>query len=115
MGKMIQILIALAFHLVDFSTGLIGAFKEKNLKSSKMRDGMFKKMGFLICYGVCVLIDNYGSFIGLNIGVDLLPIIVLYSVTTELVSIFENIHRINPSLVPQKIINLLHIEVKGDE
>lgn len=115
MVELIQILIGLGFHVFDFITGFIGALRQKKIKSSKMRDGMFKKVGFIGCYTLAIMIDKFGGLIGLSVGVKVLPIIVLYAVLTEIVSITENLHKINPDLVPDKILGLLHIDVKGDE
>ena len=104
-----QVLIALIFNATDLATGIIYAFKEHNLKSSKLRDGLFKKSGFLVCYFLAYMIDTYGNSIGFNVGVKVLNGVVLYTVLTELTSIFENVHRINPDLLPEKLVDLFHI------
>lgn len=115
MSAIHSILIALVFHLIDMLTGLIGAVKNGEITSSKMRDGFFKKIGFIFCYILAFLIDNYGVQIGFNISVKVLPIIILYTITTEIVSIVENICKINPDLVSTKILKLLHISDKEDD
>jgi toxin secretion/phage lysis holin len=103
------IIIALIFNGLDLITGIISAIKNKEIKSAKLRDGLFKKVGFLLCYFVAWLVDTYGNYIGFNFGVAILPIIILYVCTTELVSIIENICKINTDLLPEKLINLFHI------
>ena len=110
MGTLISILVAFGFHIIDFGSGLVWAIKNKCVTSSKMRDGLFKKMGFIFCYMVAVLIDKYGGLIGFTVGVDILPSIILYAVTTEFVSICENIHKINPDLLPSKLLSIFHIK-----
>lgn len=113
---MYQIILALVFHVLDLASGFIGAVKCGTVESAKMRDGMFKKVGFIFCYIIGVILDTYGHVLGLNIGIQVLPILVAYSVTTEIVSIIENVHEINPDLVPEKLIKLFHIssDKKGD-
>lgn len=103
------VIIALIFNGVDLITGIISAIKNKEIKSSKLRDGLFKKVGFMFCYFVAWLVDTYGEYIGFQFGVSILPIIILYVCTTELVSIIENICKINPDLLPEKLMNLFHI------
>lgn len=103
------VIIALIFNGVDLITGFISAIKNKEIKSSKLRDGLFKKVGFLICYFMAWLIDTYGVYIGFHFGVAILPVIILYVCTTELVSIIENICKINPDLLPEKLMDLFHI------
>lgn len=113
MEEFYPIIIALIFNLFDLISGLISAVKNKDLQSAKLRDGLFKKVGFIMCYVLAYIVDYYGIFIGLNLGVSILPIIVLYTCTTELVSILENISKINSDLLPEKLMELFHIS-KGE-
>lgn len=110
MTELAQVGIALCFNAMDMATGLVGALRQKKLQSYKLRDGLFKKVGFLFCYMLAWTLDTYGVLIGFQVGVSILPIIVLYTCTTEIVSIIENIHAINPELVPEKLKELFHIE-----
>ena len=96
-------------------TGVIVGVKNKGIQSSKLRDGLFKKVGFIFCYLLAWLIDTQGDSIGLSIGVSLLPIIVLYVVLTEITSIVENICKINTDLVPEKLKDLFHLTGGGSE
>ena len=96
-------------------TGIIAGVKNKDIQSSKLRDGLFKKVGFIFCYLLAWLIDTQGHSIGLSIGVSLLPIIVLYVVLTEITSIVENICKINTDLVPEKLKDLFHLTGGGNE
>ena len=54
------IIIALVFNALDLITGIITAIKNKEIQSSKLRDGLFKKVGFILCYFVAWLVDNEG-------------------------------------------------------
>lgn len=103
------VLLALAFNGFDFLTGFVSAVKNRNVKSAKMRDGLFKKIGYIFCYVLAYMLDTYGVTLGLNITVKVLPIIVSYVVLTEIISIVENICQINSDLVPEKLRELLHI------
>lgn len=102
--------VALVFNAIDIVSGIIAGIKNKDIQSSKLRDGLFKKVGFIFCYLLAWIVDNYGSMIGFQISVQILPIIVLYVCTTELVSIIENICKINPDLIPSKIMEMFHIK-----
>lgn len=109
MEQFYPVIIALAFNGLDIITGIISAVKSKTIKSSKLRDGLFKKVGFILCYFVAWLIDTKGSMVGFQFGVPLLPIIILYVCSTELVSILENISKINTDILPEKLMELFHI------
>lgn len=108
------IAIALIFNGTDLVSGIIAALREKNLKSSALRDGLFKKIGFMLCYFLAMVIDHYGAEIGFEIGIAILPIIVGYTALTETVSIVENICRINPDLMPDKLLEMFHVKHGGD-
>lgn len=108
------VIVALCFNALDLLTGFIAAVKNKEIQSSKLRDGMFKKIGFFICYFLAWMLDSEGEVIGFSFGVDILPIIILYVCTTELVSVLENVSKINSDLLPDKLLELFHISDKGE-
>lgn len=116
MEQFYPIIIALVFNALDLITGIITAVKNKDIQSAKLRDGLFKKVGFMLCYFVAWLVDTQGTIIGFQFGIPILPIIILYACTTELVSILENICKINPDILPEKLMELFHISEikKGD-
>ena len=94
-----SVVIALVFNGLDILSGFIAAIKEKRVQSSKLRDGLFKKVGFIFCYVLAILVDLYGSRIGMNLGVD---------------SIVENICRINSDLLPDKLLKLFHLDKREE-
>lgn len=116
MEQFYPIIIALVFNALDLITGIITAVKNKDIQSAKLRDGLFKKVGFILCYFVAWLVDTQGARIGFQFGISILPIIILYVCTTELVSILENICKINPDILPEKLMELFHIsEIKKED
>lgn len=116
MEQFCPIIVALVFNALDLISGVITAVKNKDIKSSKLRDGLFKKVGFILCYFVAWLIDNEGSLIGFQLGTSILPVIILYVCTTELVSILENICKINSDILSEKLMELFHIsDVKKED
>ena len=109
MTQFYPVIVALVFNAIDILSGIIAGVKNHDIQSSKLRDGLFKKVGFIFCYLLAFIIDTYGSLIGFSISVQILPIIVLYVCTTEAVSIIENICKINPDLLPEKLMKMFHI------
>lgn len=108
------ILVALVFNGLDLVTGIVGALREdEQIKSNKLRDGLFKKMGFIFCYTLGVAINYAESYLILPFGVDLVPVICSYAIITEVVSIIENIYKINSGILPDKLKTI--IGYKGDE
>lgn len=115
MSQFYPIIVALIFNVFDLITGFVSACKNKNIQSSKLRDGLFKKVGFIFCYFLAWIVDTQGYIIGFKLGIAILPVIILYVCTTELVSIIENICKINTDLVPDKLKELFHINSVGKE
>lgn len=105
-----SVTVALIFNAFDLISGIAAALKEKDLQSSKLRDGIFKKAGFLFCYALAFLVDRQGAYIGLNLEVEILPVIVSYVVLTETVSIIENISKLNSDLLPDKLLEMFHVK-----
>lgn len=116
MGNLTPVIVALGFNGLDLLTGFIAAVKNKQIQSSKLRDGLFKKVGFIFCYFVAWVVDNYGTSVGFHFDFNILPVILLYVCTTELVSILENISKINTDILPDRLMELFHItDSKGGD
>lgn len=109
METLYPVIIALVFNAMDIISGLISAIKNKDVSSSKLRDGLFKKVGFIMCYFMGWLVDTQGMKIGFHFSVEILPIIILYVCTTELVSIIENICKVNTDILPDKLLELFNL------
>lgn len=102
------ILVALIFNGLDLITGIVGAIRNgEQIKSSKLRDGLFKKVGFVFCYILGVLINYAENLLDLPFGVNLVPVICTYAVIIEVVSIIENIYKINSDILPDKLKELI--------
>lgn len=104
-----SIIVALVFNGLDLLTGILASIKNKDIKSSKLRDGLFKKVGFMFCYFIGWLVDTQGYRVGFNLP-KVLPVILLYACTTELVSIIENICKLNPDILPDKLMSIFNIK-----
>lgn len=107
------IAVALVFNATDLVTGIISAIKGHDLQSSKLRDGIFKKVGFLICYFLALMIDLYGSEVGFHLNVELLPVVLGFVCLTETISVIENLAKIT-DIVPEKLLLLFHINKEGE-
>lgn len=102
------ILVALIFNGLDLITGIIGAIRDgEQIKSSTLRNGLFKKVGFIFCYALGIAVNYAESYLILPFGVDLVPVICTYTIITEVVSIVENISKINPDILPEKLKELI--------
>lgn len=91
------------FILLDMVTGLIKAFKEKAFTSSIMREGLFHKVGSILAVVFGVLIDVAQGYIDLGVTIPVAFAICSYICLMESGSIIENVGKINPDILPEKL------------
>lgn len=110
------IVVSLAFNLLDVISGIVKGLKAGNkLDSAKLRNGLFKKSGFILCYCLGVIITLGQGWLELPFSINIMPAICGYVILTEVVSIIENIAEINPNILPDKLKAIIGITKKDDE
>ena len=103
------ILVAL-FILFDFITGLIARCVNGNYQSAVARQGLYHKIGNVLCIVFAVLCDYRQNYIDIGVTIPITISVILYICLMERGSILENIKKINPELNP-KFFNF----IKGDD
>ena len=86
------------FSLFDILTGVIKGIKLKELSSTKLREGLYHKTGFVLLLCFTGGLNYAQEFIQLGIDIPLLQTASIYIICTETVSILENISKIAPEL-----------------
>lgn len=99
--------ITCAFIALDFISGLVKAIATNCFKSSMMREGLFHKVGELLCIALGVLIECSEQYLDLGITIPVAAAICAYIVLMEIGSTIENLGKISPELVPSKIRQIL--------
>lgn len=103
----IEILFILFFVeiIIDFILGIIVAAKERRLKSSRCRDGLFKSLGEIT---VLIMFMFVSKFVP---GVDALLYFFIPSfIFKELLSILANLSVLDV-YIPEKLISILQEEI----
>lgn len=103
-----------AFIALDFITGLIWAICSGEFKSSIMREGLFHKIGEILCIALGILIQYAEGYLNLGINLPVAGAICTYIVLMEIGSALENICKINPELTSSKLLKIIGIG-KDDE
>ena len=109
------LIIALVLIVLDLISGFVGAIKEKNIQSEKMRQGLWHKSGFI---GLIVLayIIEYASYrLDLGFEVPTVLAVCIYIIVTEMISVFENLCILNPALVNSPLGSIFHHTPKIEE
>lgn len=107
--------VAGGFILFDLATGIVKALKKKELKSARMREGLYNKAGFVMVLALGLGIDIAQKYAELGFSVPVLKAVASFICLTEIVSIWENICIICPALNNSVISSYFHINSKEEE
>ena len=90
--------VVLGFILGDILTGLFKAFATHSYSSSVMREGLFHKLGELLCIAFGALCDFGFPALGIAFPFSLCRGVCVYVIIMETGSIIENVGMVNPDL-----------------
>lgn len=92
-------IIVFVLMATDYISGVMAAIKNKNFKSSKMREGLWHKAGIGLILGICWVLHLHWETIGLpsSFG-SVLPLAHTAVAFMEIASISENAAKLNPAL-----------------
>lgn len=105
--------IVFAFIVADIATGLIKAISTHSYSSSVMREGLFHKLGEIICLVFGVLCDYALPLIGIKIPLSIAQSVSVYIIIMEIGSVVENIGVLNPEL--SKYLGKIFDKIKTPE
>lgn len=103
-------IIVLLLIFFDVVTGVLSAIYLKQLISSKLRDGLFKKIAIL-----CTLILSYLMDLTKLFPFEILNFIIIYISFMEIISIIENIKKMNKNAIPNKLEEIVKKESEENE
>jgi toxin secretion/phage lysis holin len=91
--------IALIMIVFDFVSGLAGAIKNNEVMSSKLREGLWHKAGYVGIIAFGYILDYAQVVADLGYSFPTVDAVCVYIIITEAVSVFENICKLNPELL----------------
>ena len=95
----VEVKLALAFMVIDVFTGVLKAVKNKELNSTKAREGIYKKASFILFIAFGYLADYAMYYVDMGFNFPAAATICTLIIVTEAISILENLGQINPDLV----------------
>lgn len=98
--------IVFAFIVLDFVTGMVKAVATQSFSSTKMREGLFHKSGLILVVILGVLVDYAQGYLDLGMTLPVAGAVCTYISLMEIASILENVCKINPDLMPDKLHQL---------
>lgn len=103
------------FVVLDICSGLIAAVKEHDLQSSRAWVGLFKKLGYVVAMALAIAVEVACLCLPLPFVPDLfVPVCVLICLI-EIMSILENITRINPDLKTDEFFSIFGKKEDNDD
>lgn len=117
-SQLLITLIVFGFILFDIIVGIVNAYLKHELSSSKMREGLSRKIGevFLILLSdACYFAMLVQPFNEMGVPADIVNVVAGFLVLMELVSIVENICKLNPDLPISKIFAIFNISLDNEE
>lgn len=95
----VEVKLALAFMVIDVFTGVLKAVKNKELNSTKAREGIYKKASFILFIAFGYLADYAMNYVNMGFNLPAAATICTLIIITEAISVLENLGQINPDMV----------------
>lgn len=95
----VEVKLALAFMVIDVFTGVLKAVKNKELNSTKAREGIYKKASFILFIAFGYLADYAMDYVNIGFNLPAAATICTLVIVTEAISVLENLGQINHDLV----------------
>jgi len=91
-------IVTVLFILMDIIVGVIKAFSKTGFKSLKMREGLFHKLGEILCVAFGIVCEISFPAVGITVNLPIVSTICIYIVLMETGSIVENLAIISPNV-----------------
>ena len=99
-------LIPMVFSLLDVVTGIASAAMHGKMRSSKMREGLFHKLGLIFCLVLSALLQIASGALDLGFQIPTLAAVSVFYIVLEAVSILENIAELVPVIARSGIFKV---------
>lgn len=93
--------------LLDIATGISQAVFNRTLDSKILRAGMFHKLSYLFAVVLALFLEYACQYFELGFECKVFIPLAVYIVVTEVISVLENITKMNPDLIDSPIFKLL--------
>ena len=109
-----EVVLVVIFMMVDVLTGVLKALKNKELSSTKAREGIYKKASFILFVAFGYLADFAMDYVDMGFKFPAAVTISTLVILTEAISVLENLGSINPELVKMVAPFLSALNTKKD-
>ena len=108
-----MLVVVLIFIILDLVIGIVKALATASYKSLKMREGLWHKLGEILCVAFGALCEMSFPYVGITVSIPIVTSICIYIVLMETGSIVENLAVISPGI--KAVLSKVFGEYKPDE
>lgn len=116
----VPVLVLLVFMILDYATGMVRAWRARELSSKVGVDGIVKKVGYMVLIAVAMGVDYliWSGLTAVNVSVTCQlwfgMLVSIWLIINEMISILENLGKIGVPIPEflKKIINRLKSSVE---
>lgn len=112
------VIIACIFMVLDLVSGFAAAAKNHEIQSSKMKQGLWHKVGFMLAIVFGVLCEYAMSYADLGFNIPVQTAVCTFIICIEVMSIIENLGKLSPELAGSAFLQIfksdkIHVEDAG--
>lgn len=100
------IVIACVFMVLDLITGFCAAVKNHEVQSTKMKQGLWHKCGFLLAIVFGIMCEYAMSYVDLGFTMPIQVAVCTFIIIIEIMSILENLGKISPELAGSNFLKI---------
>ena len=97
----------IALVTIDYISGVIAAAYNGELSSRRMKEGLLKKLVYILIMLTCYIVDFTNHKVSLGFTISLYIAVGVGIVLIEITSIFENCCKINPEIKNSNILDII--------
>lgn len=98
----------IALIIIDYISGVLAAAYNGELSSRRMKEGLIKKLVYILIMLTCYIIDFTSHKVDLGFTISLYVAVGVGIVLIEITSIFENCCKINPDITNSNILDIIN-------
>lgn len=100
------IVIACVFMMLDLITGFCAAVKNHEVQSTKMKQGLWHKCGFLLAIVFGIMCEYAMSYVDLGFTMPIQVAVCTFIIIIEVMSILENLGKLSPELAGSAFLQI---------
>ena len=104
------VVITCVFMCLDLITGFAQAAKNHDIQSSKMKDGLWHKCGFMLAIIFSIACEYASAYVDLGFTIPVQTAVCTFIILIEVMSNLENLGKLSPELAGSKFLQIFKVD-----